>query len=102
MIGHTYYNLWKVTTLTTINMIGHTYYHMWKGTTLTITSMVGLNHIIMALSPRLRIPGTSPGSSIPRMAVSLISGTKSEWLALTSYMEGTNPLTMTEWLSPYI
>ena len=25
-----------------------------------------------------------------------------EFLALISYMEGTNPLTMTEWLSPYI
>ena len=25
-----------------------------------------------------------------------------EWPALTSDMEGTNPLTMTEWLSPYI
>ena len=25
-----------------------------------------------------------------------------EWTALTSDMEGTNPLTMTEWLNPYI
>ena len=41
MIGHTYYHLWKGTSLTTTSMIGHTYYHLWKGTTLTITSMIG-------------------------------------------------------------
>ena len=34
------------------------------------------------------------------MAVALISDPKSEWLALTSDMEGTNPLTMTEWQQP--
>ena len=34
------------------------------------------------------------------MAVALISDPKSEWPALTSNMEGTNPLTMTEWQQP--
>ena len=95
----------------------------------------------MALSPRPSIPGTSPGSSIPRMAIALIYdhvGTNpivtsewpsaldklfpvtdrvppflewqlllhlsysTEWPALISDMEGSNPLTMIEWLSPYI
>ena len=54
----------------------------------------------MALSPRLKIPGTSLGSSIQRMAVALTSNTKSEWPALTSAMEGSNPLTMIEWKQP--
>ena len=31
------------------------------------------------------------------MVVALISDPKSEWLTLTSNMEGSNPLTMTEW-----
>ena len=60
----------------------------------------------MALSPKLRIPGTSPGSSIPKMTIALISdhvGTNpiitSEWPTLISDMEGTNPLTMSEWLT---
>ena len=37
MIGHTYYHLWKGTTLTSTSMVGHTYYHLWKGLALTIT-----------------------------------------------------------------
>ena len=56
----------------------------------------------MVLSPRLRVPSNWSGASIHRMAVALISEPKSEWPALTSDMEGTNPLTMTEWLIPYI
>ena len=94
------------------------------------------------LSPTLSDPGNWPGASIPRMAISLTSvlldrkavthiwhgknqsshhdrmaqplhltmeGTNPltmlEWLwisALISDMEGTNPLTMTEWINPYI
>ena len=34
------------------------------------------------------------------MVVGLISDPKSEWPALTSEMEGTNPLSMTEWQQP--
>ena len=34
------------------------------------------------------------------MAVALISDPKSEWPALTSDMEGTNPFTMIEWKQP--
>ena len=34
------------------------------------------------------------------MVVALIFDQKSEWLALTSDMEGTNPLTMIEWQQP--
>ena len=87
------------------------------------------------LSPRLSVLGTSPGSSIQRMEITLTSVLldrmasthiwhgrtqsshydrmdkplyltySSEWLwisALISEIEGTNPLTMTKCLSPYI
>ena len=86
------------------------------------------SHIRTTVSLRLIFLGTSPGSSIPRMAIALIYdhvGTNptvvSEWLSthiwhgrnqsshhdrmahpLHLTMERTNPLTMTEWLSPYI
>ena len=49
------------------------------------------SHIRMALSPRPSIPGTSPSSSIPRMAIALIS----------DHVE-TNPIVTSEWLSTHI
>ena len=49
--------------------------------------------------------GRNQSSHHDRMAQPLYLTYSSEWLwisALISDMEGTNPLTMTEWLSPYI
>ena len=41
----------------------------------------------MALNPRPSIPGNSPGTSIPRMEIALISENV-----------GTNPIVISEWL----
>ena len=67
------------------------------------------SHIRMALSPRLRFPGNWPGASIPKMAFNAyIWSCRNQYYnhirmtALTYDMEGTNPLTMTEWTNPYI
>ena len=59
--------------------------HIWSCKT---TSYIYLRK---ALSPRPSIPGNSPGSSIPRMAVALISD-----------HVGTNPIVVSEWLSTHI
>ena len=59
--------------------------HIWSCKT------ISYNRIRKALSPRPSIPGTSPGRSIPRMEISLISD-----------HVGTNPTVISEWLSTHI
>ena len=68
------------------------------------------SHIRMALGPRLIIPGNWPGASIPRMEFSsyIWSCRNQSYshirMAQHSHLtwKEPNPLTMTEWLSPYI
>ena len=63
----------------------------WPCTHIRSCENTSHSHIRMALSPRPSIPGTSPGSSIPIMAISLISD-----------HVGTNPTVISEWLSTHI
>ena len=65
----------------------------------------------MTLSPRLSFPGNWPGASVlPENGIQHlylimwepILQSHQNGSALISEMEGTNPLTMTEWLSSYI
>ena len=71
-----------------------------------ISDHVGTNPIVISewLSTHI-CHGRNQYSHHERMAQPLHLTYSSEWLwisALISNMEGTNPLTMTEWLSPYI
>ena len=69
------------------------YYHLWKGhcTYIWVRGNTSLGHIRMALNPKLRIPSTSPGSFIPRMAIALISD-----------QVGTHPSITSEWPCAHI
>ena len=79
--------------------------HIWHGRNHSF------HHDRKELNPRFRIPSNWPGASIlldngiQRLYLIMwehIPQSPQNGLALTSDMEGTNPPTMTKWLSPYI
>ena len=122
-----YYRLWKGSALTSTSMIGHNYYHLWKGTALT-SNHVGTNPIVILEWPSSLGWGFLVTNQVPPFQEwhsALISdhvGTNptvtSEWLSthiwhgrnqsshhdrmaqpLHLTMEGTNPLTILEFLT---
>ena len=56
----------------------------------------------MASSPKLSYLATHQAPPFLEWKFSLHLSYSTEWLALISNMEGSNPITMTEWISPYI
>ena len=63
----------------------------WPCTHIWSSENTSHSHIKTALSPRLSFPSNSPGSSIPRMEIALISD-----------HVGTNPTIISKWLSTHI